>query len=58
VQWTTDDGVLTLTAAVPPGTSAEVRLPGEPAAVVGPGTHSFLAAVGGVQKPELVRSTL
>jgi alpha-L-rhamnosidase len=58
VQWTMDDDVLTLTAAVPPGTSAEVRLPGGPAAVVGPGTHTFAAAGGGARKPELVRSTL
>jgi alpha-L-rhamnosidase len=58
VQWATDDGGLTLTAVVPSGTSAEVRLPGRPAAVVGPGTHTFLAAAGGVRKPELVRSTL
>ncbi|WP_461188481.1 family 78 glycoside hydrolase catalytic domain [Arthrobacter sp. Z4-13] len=50
VQWRTDDGVLTLTAVVPPGTSAEIRLPGEPAAVVGPGTHTFVAAAGGVRK--------
>ena len=44
VSWTIDDGVLALTATVPSGTTAELRLPGEPAAVVGPGTHSFIAA--------------
>ena len=44
VQWTMDDGGLQLSATVPPGTTAEVRLPGEPAAVVGPGTHHFTAA--------------
>ncbi|MHC6591281.1 alpha-L-rhamnosidase [Arthrobacter sp. C152] len=55
----TDDGVLTLTASVPPGTTAEVRLPGTPAAVVGPGHHTFRAAPGGARtQPELMRSTL
>ncbi|MDR7158093.1 family 78 glycoside hydrolase catalytic domain [Arthrobacter sp. BE255] len=44
IDWTIDDGVLALTATVPSGTTAELRLPGEPAAVVGPGTHSFVAA--------------
>ncbi|WP_258804553.1 alpha-L-rhamnosidase [Pseudarthrobacter sp. NS4] len=58
VQWTTDDGVLTLSAAVPPGTSAEVRLPGQPALVVGPGPHTFVADIGGARKAALVRSTL
>ncbi|MFC0457459.1 family 78 glycoside hydrolase catalytic domain [Arthrobacter liuii] len=59
LEWTTDDGVLTLRATVPPGTTAEVLLPGEPAAVVGPGTHTFVAATGGdAAKPELMRSTL
>ncbi|MCD5342903.1 glycoside hydrolase family 78 protein [Arthrobacter sp. AK04] len=46
VAWEIDDGVLALGATVPSGTTAEVRLPGEPVAVVGPGTHSFLAAAG------------
>ncbi len=44
VDWTINDGVLALTATVPSGTTAELRLPGEPAAVVGPGTHAFVAA--------------
>ena len=55
----TDDGVLTLTATIPAGTTAEVLLPGAPAAVVGPGTHTFIAATGGDSaQPELMRSTL
>jgi len=59
VQWGADDGVLTLSAAIPSGTTAEVRLPGEPAAVVGPGHHTFLAATGrDTAQPELMRSTL
>ena len=33
-----DDDVLTLTATIPAGTTAEVLLPGGPAVVVGPGT--------------------
>ncbi|MDQ0798757.1 hypothetical protein QF050_000396 [Arthrobacter sp. SLBN-112] len=54
-----DDAVLTLTATIPAGTTAQVLLPGEPAAVVGPGTHTFVAATGGdAAKPELMRSTL
>jgi len=54
-----DDGVLTLTATIPAGTTAEVLLPGLPAAVVGPGHHTFLAAPGGDStQPELMRSTL
>ncbi|MDN4609840.1 alpha-L-rhamnosidase [Arthrobacter burdickii] len=57
VQWTLHDGVLVLTATVPAATSAEIRLPGGPPAVVGPGTHSFLAAGGGAQEPEPARST-
>jgi alpha-L-rhamnosidase len=63
VQWIIDDGVLTLNAAVPPGTTAEVRLPGEPAAVVGPGTYTFSAALSAdragntVPFPALARST-
>ena len=55
----TADGVLTLTADIPSGTTAEVLLPGEPAAVVGPGHHTFLATTGGdTAHPELMRSTL
>ena len=54
-----DDGGLTLTATIPAGTTAEVLLPGAPTAVVGPGTHTFVAATGGDDaQPELMRSTL
>ncbi|MGZ4663126.1 MAG: family 78 glycoside hydrolase catalytic domain, partial [Arthrobacter sp.] len=54
-----DGAVLTLTATIPAGTTAEVLLPGRPAAVVGPGHHTFLAAPGGEStQPELMRSTL
>ncbi|MFF1883007.1 family 78 glycoside hydrolase catalytic domain [Pseudarthrobacter sp. NPDC058196] len=53
------DAGLTLTATIPAGTTAEVLLPGEPAAVVGPGIHTFVAATGGdAATPELMRSTL
>ena len=53
------DGVLALTATIPAGTTAEVLLPGRPAAVVGPGHHTFAAAPGGDSiQPELMRSTL
>ncbi|WP_045732762.1 alpha-L-rhamnosidase [Pseudarthrobacter chlorophenolicus] len=55
----TDDGVLTLTADIPSGTTAEVLLPGKPTVVVGPGHHTFPAATGGdTAHPELMRSTL
>jgi alpha-L-rhamnosidase len=59
VQWITDDGGLQLRAAVPPRTTAEVRLAGGRAAVVGPGTHHFTAATSGGANanPQLVRST-
>ena len=54
----TDDGVLTLTATIRAGTTAEVLVPGGPA-VVGPGTQTFVAATGGDStQPELMRSTL
>nr|WP_258228993.1 alpha-L-rhamnosidase [Arthrobacter sp. HMWF013] len=59
--WTNADGVLTLTVTVPPGTTAEVRLPGEPAAAVGPGTHTFRAAapaIGATTSADLARSAL
>jgi alpha-L-rhamnosidase len=36
-----DRGLLHLDATVPPGTSAEVVLPGCPPRVAGPGRHSF-----------------
>ncbi|WAJ35403.1 family 78 glycoside hydrolase catalytic domain [Arthrobacter sp. FX8] len=64
VAWTAaegakDGGVLTLTATIPSGTTAEVRLPGAPAAVVGPGHHTFPGATGrGTAQPTLMRSTL
>ncbi|MFF1253842.1 alpha-L-rhamnosidase C-terminal domain-containing protein [Pseudarthrobacter sp. NPDC058329] len=59
VQWKTDDGGLQLCATVPPGTTAEVRLPGGLPAVVGPGKHHFTAAAGGgtTENPLLARST-
>jgi alpha-L-rhamnosidase len=55
VQWITDDGGLQLSATVPPGTTAEVRLPGQPAVAVGPGTHNYTAPATGVtpQHPNL-----
>ncbi|MGX1163043.1 alpha-L-rhamnosidase [Arthrobacter sp. SLBN-100] len=58
VEWMTDDGGMQLHATVPSGTTAEVRLPGQPPAVVGPGKHHFIApAAGGtIENPELVRS--
>jgi alpha-L-rhamnosidase len=57
-QWTTDDGGLQLRATVPSGTTAEVRLPGQPAAVIGPGKHHFTAPAprGTTENPQLVRS--
>ncbi|NUT71368.1 alpha-L-rhamnosidase [Pseudarthrobacter sp. C4D7] len=64
VQWTVREGsgdgaVLALTATIPAGTTAQVLLPGRPAAVVGPGRHTFLAATGGDStQSELMRSTL
>ncbi|TQJ34939.1 alpha-L-rhamnosidase [Arthrobacter sp. SLBN-122] len=59
VEWGRDDGVLKLSATIPSGTTAEVRLPGEPAAVVGPGRHTFPAGTGAdTAQPELMRSTL
>ncbi|WP_455836242.1 family 78 glycoside hydrolase catalytic domain [Pseudarthrobacter siccitolerans] len=63
VEWTADDGGLRLSATVPAGTTAEVRLPGRPPAVVGPGKHHFDAASGGTaetpqfaESPQLVRN--
>jgi alpha-L-rhamnosidase len=58
VLWTEHDGGLQLSARVPPGTTAEVRLPGRPGAVVGPGTHSFTAPATRqtTESPQLVRS--
>ncbi|AXJ10973.1 alpha-L-rhamnosidase [Arthrobacter sp. PM3] len=44
--WRIDDGALSVHVLVPPGTTAEVRLPGRPAAVVGPGTHTFSVPYG------------
>ena len=41
VAWTVADGTLTVTATVPPGTVAEVDLPGGTPSEVGSGTHTF-----------------
>lgn len=41
--WTVDRGLLRLDVTVPPGTTAEVVLPGRPARRAGPGRHSFEA---------------
>ncbi|BCW71056.1 alpha-L-rhamnosidase [Arthrobacter sp. NicSoilB8] len=58
VSWAIDDGGLTLTASVPSGTTAEVRLPGLPPAVVGPGRHILAAPAGGLDhQPRLARSS-
>ncbi|WP_235347232.1 alpha-L-rhamnosidase [Arthrobacter sp. SPG23] len=59
VDWTIDDGVLALTATIPSGTTADIRLPGEPATAVGPGTHTFAAASArsADTSPDLLRST-
>ncbi|RKR29871.1 alpha-L-rhamnosidase [Arthrobacter oryzae] len=57
VSWAIDDDEITLTATIPSGTTAEVRLPGQPNAVVGPGTHTFTAPSGGNDhQPRLARS--
>jgi alpha-L-rhamnosidase len=57
VQWATDDCGLQLSANIPPGTTAQVRLPGQPAAVVGPGTYSSTAPSGQTtNNQQLVRS--
>ncbi len=42
VSWTLDGGTLTVTATVPPGTSALVELPGAEPREVGAGTHTFV----------------
>jgi alpha-L-rhamnosidase len=44
--WTLDRGVLRLAVTVPPGTTAEVILPGHPAHRAGPGRHSFQKPAG------------
>ena len=44
--WTVDRGLLRLDVAVPPGTTAEVVLPGRPARRAGPGRHSFQTLMG------------
>jgi hypothetical protein len=43
--WTVDRGLLRLDVTVPPGTTAEVVLPGRPARHAGPGRHSFQTLV-------------
>lgn len=47
VAWRLNDEQLTLSVTVPPETTAEVRLPGQPASDVGPGTYCFTAPMGG-----------
>jgi alpha-L-rhamnosidase len=42
--WTEERGLLRLDVTVPPGTTAEVALPGCPARRAGPGRHSFQAS--------------
>ncbi len=39
--WTVNDGLLRLAVTVPPGTTAEIVLPGRPARRAGPGRQSF-----------------
>ncbi|MCQ6270674.1 glycoside hydrolase family 78 protein [Pseudarthrobacter sp. R1] len=56
VEWTACDGGLQLRATVPFGTTAEVRLPGQPAVAAGPGKHHFTATGGTHATPELARS--
>jgi alpha-L-rhamnosidase len=41
VAWTADNGTLTVTATIPPGTVAEVDLPGNAPWEQGSGTHTF-----------------
>ncbi|MCU1572325.1 MAG: alpha-L-rhamnosidase [Micrococcaceae bacterium] len=59
VHWTIRNGHHQLRASIPPGTTAEVHLPGEPVIAVGPGIHTFsvAATVGTALEPQLVRST-
>ncbi|WP_246084581.1 alpha-L-rhamnosidase C-terminal domain-containing protein [Pseudarthrobacter phenanthrenivorans] len=56
VEWKKDDGGLQLRAGVPAGTTAEVRLPVGPPAVVGPGTHHFTVPAWDGTRPQPVRS--
>jgi alpha-L-rhamnosidase len=44
--WTVEGGLLRLDVTVPPGTTAEIVLPGRPARLAGPGRHSFSAPAG------------
>ncbi|GAA4939069.1 alpha-L-rhamnosidase [Nonomuraea thailandensis] len=44
VSWSRKDGALTVTATVPPGTTAEVDLPGATTQEVGAGSHTFEVA--------------
>jgi alpha-L-rhamnosidase len=43
--WQVDRGLLRLDVTAPPGTTAEVVLPGRPARHAGPGRHSFRTLV-------------
>ncbi|GIH26540.1 alpha-L-rhamnosidase [Acrocarpospora phusangensis] len=47
VAWNLTGGVLTVTATVPPNTTAEIDLPGSPPAEAGSGTHTFVARIPG-----------
>jgi alpha-L-rhamnosidase len=46
--WTVDRGLLRLEVTVPPGTTAEVVLPGRPPRRAGPGRHAFQEPVEAV----------
>ena len=57
VAWDLDGEQLTLRVNVPPETTAQIRLPGQPGSDVGPGTYRFTAPVGGFDhQRELTRS--
>ena len=48
VAWTSDDGTVSLTVTVPPGSDADVVLPDGTQRVVGPGTSHFVSRNGRV----------
>ncbi|MEU6537175.1 family 78 glycoside hydrolase catalytic domain [Streptomyces sp. NPDC047000] len=51
--WRCHDGRFDLTVTVPPGTEAEVRLPGDTAPVLaGPGTHTYRRPAPGERAPD------